>query len=310
MTDFERFLQRFRVPEEGLPVIDRLVRPEEIAFLAALPAEHFTIPEAADALQKSTGKTPAPEQTDAFLREEYRRGLTLLEDEIGTGYRIAEFSTRLDIVVTTEQESYFMLPAEARAALDRWYFQKYLDGLGGDTRPTGDKVVPLEQALKTIDAADGQIWLQNCDCRPLAGNCGKPTDTCISFRSGINTMAHRGLSQPISKEEAKDVVRRANKAGLMQTVSDHGMCNCCGDCCYLFRAQKARGCGPVWPAAELIAEFRPEACISCRRCVGRCNFGAFAFEDGRIRYDPQQCRGCSLCAQTCPAKAITMARRA
>ena len=77
-----------------------------------------------------------------------------------------------------------------------------------------------------------------------------PTDTCVTYKDGINSFVDRGLSKKISKEEAKEVVRRADAAGLMHTAGMGGICNCCGDCCYLFRAQKRRKSTGVWPAAK------------------------------------------------------------
>ena len=309
MNSFERFIDRFHVPVEALPIIEKLVRPDEILFIAALEKESFTINDAVDALWKSTGEKPTNAQAEHYLLSEYQRGVLSLEDETFTRYRIGEFDMRLDIFTTTERESYRAFPPEVRAAVDRWYFDKYLSRLDDSPCPTGDKIVPLQEALDYVDTIERQIWFQNCDCRPLADHCDKPIDTCISFRNGINTMAHRGLSKPITKEEAKDVICRANKAGLMQTLNNDGMCNCCGDCCYLFRAQKARSYDLAWPATQQIAEFHNESCISCRRCVKRCNFDAFTFENDSIRFSPDLCRGCALCAQTCPTGAITMGRR-
>jgi Pyruvate/2-oxoacid:ferredoxin oxidoreductase delta subunit len=310
MSSFEQFINKFHVPEEGLPIIEKLVRPDEISFLAALEKDNFTLADAIEALWKSTGEKLSEAQAEEYLRDEYRRGILSLEDETYTRYRIGEFDTRLDIFVTTERGSYREFPSEVRAAVDHWYFEMYLSRLGDSPCPTGDRVVPLQEALDYVDAIERQIWFQNCDCRPLAGHCDKPVDTCLSFRNGINTMAHRGLSKPITKEEAKDVIRRANKTGLMQTMNGNGMCNCCGDCCYLFRAQKARSYGLAWPSADQVAEFHEELCVSCRRCVKRCHFGAFSFEDGGIHFHSEQCRGCALCTQTCPTGAITMRRRA
>ena len=309
MTELTRFAERLHIPPEGLPVAETLFSPEEIRFVNALTSDRFGLAEAAAVLRQSTGREPTPEQTDEYLRAEYRRGLLALEDESFTRYRLCPFETRLDIFVTTQTERYRAFPPQVREALDAWYFQKYLAGLANAPRPTGDRILPLEEALDYVDAQERPIWFQNCDCRALSGGCGKPVNTCITFRSGINTMAHRGLAKRVTKEEAKDVIRRANKAGLMQTCNENGMCNCCGDCCYLFRTQKARPYGLAWPASGEIASLDPQKCIACRRCVKRCNFGAFVFEGGAIRFDPEECRGCALCAQTCPAGAITMERR-
>lgn len=303
------FLSKFKVPDAALPAIKQIVTAEEIQLIEALDCESFSIENAQKSLEKATSTNWSNERVIALLRSAYKRGVILLEDENFISFRTGTFYGRLDIFALTETEKYLDMTREVRIALDDWYFHAYLDGLKDDPQPTKDKVVTLQEALEYIDAIDSQIWLNPCDCRTLAGNCDKPTDTCISFRNGINTMSHRGWSKPISKEEAKAVIRQANADGLMQTVNPSGMCNCCGDCCYLFRAQKARNKGVIWPAAEYIASFVENLCKRCGQCVKRCHFDAFTWEEGKIRYDLALCRGCGLCVEICPAEAITLAKR-
>lgn len=304
----ERFLKVFEVPEVAEGVIGRIVNGDEIAFIEAVGAENFTTNDAVSVFERLYGGGAGKRVTE-FLKNAYRRGVISLLDESFTRFRVGTFYERLDLFAITETGKYRELSEATRSSLDEWYFGAYLNGLGNEPRPTGDRVVTLEQTLNCIDNENRRIWLNRCDCRLLAGNCGKPVDTCITFRSGINTMQHRGWSKPLSKEQAKNVIRRANAAGLMQTVNPNGICNCCGDCCYLFRAQKARAANPVWPLAKSIAAFDVQACIACGICVRRCNFGAFRKENGKIDYDAGLCRGCGLCSLTCRPEAIKMIRR-
>jgi Pyruvate/2-oxoacid:ferredoxin oxidoreductase delta subunit len=131
----------------------------------------------------------------------------------------------------------------------------------------------------------------------------------VSFRNGINTLSDRGWSRPLTRDEAKAVVERASAEGLVHTLNDSGLCNCCSDCCYLYRAQRARGQGLVWPAAAQIAALSTDECIGCDVCVTRCPFGAFASSGDAVVFDASRCRGCGLCAETCPTDAISMNRR-
>jgi len=305
----ERFFKIFEVPDAAKSVIDRIVNKEEIELLEAVGSGSFSAEDAAAALKKK-GKAMTTDRLNRLLRSAYRRGVIRLEDESFTKFRTGRFYDRLDVFAVTENETYRSFPPEVRKALDNWYFDAYLGSLGGGPRPTGDRVLTLQQAFGRIDKADRQIWLNKCDCRSLSGGCGKPLDTCLTLKGGINTLAHRGWSQPLTKEQAKQVVAKANRAGLVQTANPNGMCNCCGDCCYLFRAQRARHSEGVWPRADFIASFRKSACIACGRCVKRCNFGAFTRGKDGIAYDPGRCRGCGLCVTTCPKAAITLERRA
>ena len=302
-------LSAFKVPEAAIPVIDRILSPEDALLIEALPSATFGGQDARSALEVSTGETWPDTRLDPLLRGAYRRGVLDLEDETFTRFRLGDFYTMLEVFVDTEPEAYLALPRETQVALDRWCFESYCEGLGDDVRPTSDRVAGLDETLGFIDTIDRPIWLNRCDCRTLAGSCDKPVDTCISFRNGINTLSHRGILKPITKEQAKAVVRGANDAGLMQTISDNAICNCCSDCCYLFRAQAARASGAAWPLAESIAAVGPDLCIGCGVCVSRCPFGALALEDGEAVRNAGLCRGCGLCAETCPTSAIAMLPR-
>ncbi len=305
-----RFNKRFQVPEAAIPVIDRMVDPQEILLIESLAFETFTPAEARQALEVATGAVWTIDQVDPLLHNAYRRGVIQSVDETQTQFAIGSFYTRLDIFAISEPDSYLALPRQTQIALDQWYFDAYLAKLSSDSSvPSGDQVVPLAEAIAYLDSTNDPIWLNRCDCRTLAGNCALPTAVCISFRKGVNTFSHRGWSKPLTKEQGRAVLEGADQAGLVHTINPGGICNCCSDCCYLFRAQRARQSRRVWPVSRSIAVFHQNYCVGCGRCVDRCPFGAFRPTDQGIRYDPEHCRGCGLCRESCPAGAIDIIQK-
>ena len=50
-------------------------------------------------------------------------------------------------------------------------------------------------------------------------------------------------------------------------------------------------------------------CENCGECVERCQFGAREEVDGKIKFNKDNCFGCCLCLETCPANAIEMLER-
>ena len=292
---YSRFAQVFAVPEKLVRYVPRLFSQEEIR--AALSDHH--------------NRFTAGDWDENWLKEEYHRGFLNKTGQDGV-YCLNDLYCMLDVFVVSRKAEYDSLfTPEEKHEIDDWYFDAYYSRLvpDEDGRLTEDKVMPLEEVLEAIRDDPRQIYLNYCDCRSLTGDCGKPTRTCLTYKNGPNTFVDRGLSKPLSKEEAMEIVREADGNGLMHTTMSGGLCNCCLDCCYLFRSQRRAGLYGVWPAAAWIAEYDSGRWIGCGLCVERCWCDVFRKEGREIRFDPSRCAGCGLCVNTCPAGAIRLTKR-
>jgi ferredoxin len=309
MTDFNgqpdvrKFCVRFGAPAEAEPALDRIVNPAEQRRIADFKKDVFS---AADL--RNAGFSAG---------ELYRRGIVSYADEGAGHFRFSDFYTLLDVFVIAEPEKYRALPAETQAALDAWYFSAYYARLGVNPleRPSADAVLTRDEALRRVETEARQAFLAVCDCRVLAGghnSCEKPLHTCISFRSGINTAAHRGVSSPVTKARAARVILDADDAGLIHTANEDSICSCCMDCCYLSRARKRRdaelsargGTFLRWPKVSRRVRADWEKCISCGLCEERCPLRLFSVTARRV--NAEQCAGCSLCVNTCPQGALSL----
>ena len=197
-----------------------------------------------------------------------------------------------------------------------------MQGLEAENALPNDTVLLLHEVEEMIDAAT-HIVVQPCDCRRLGQNCDRPVETCIWLDEGALATLDRGHGRRLNKQEAKELVRWADKEGLMHTADSewetrglHAICNCCACDCYPFRAAQELGSKGAWPRSKYVAAYHRECCIFCGTCVNRCHFDAF-YHDGttveldggareNVRFDPEKCWGCGLCANTCPADAIDM----
>ena len=298
----ELFIKKFGIPDVARDYLDIFFTDQEIRFVESMDKEVFT---------RSDIKNFISSNTDQFIKDSYRRAILSIVDEKEGTYRINDFYGRLDVFVVSETEKYHSIPKESRIKIDEWYFDTFYEGLDGDlsVRPTPDEILTIDEVLEFIDQQERPVYLNYCDCRSLSGDCGLPVRTCITYKNGINTFVHRGLSEKIDKERAKEIVRDADKKGLIHTVNPNGICNCCGDCCYLFRGQKRRGSSGFWPAARHIVEFDKTSCIHCGKCVKRCHFGVFSKEDGTIKPGISNCVGCGICATGCPTGSLKMKGR-
>lgn len=306
IMDEKIVIEKFKIPEEAYDVISYILSEEEVSFIAKIDKDTFN---AHDVVEVSESISTL-ENAEEFLRTGYRRGVLVIVDEHTHTYGLSSFYGRLDVFAISETDKYLSLTQEQRERLDAWYFGDYQASLDTDlsVRPTEDEVLPLEEVLEFIDKQDRTIYLNPCDCRIIAGECDKPTFTCISYRNGLNTFSNRGHSKIITKDEAKEVVKKADKAGLMHTVNPNGVCNCCGDCCYLFRASDKRSSVGFWPKADYIIETDKVKCISCGNCKRYCHFEVFSFENG-LESDKSKCVGCGVCIGKCPKGALTLIQR-
>lgn len=296
MTDAEtdKVCQIFDIPEAASGLLSFFFEPEELDFIINMSGKTFS----ADEIGRS------------FAVREYHRGVISKTDESGEIFRLNNFYYFLDVFAVGRRDKYQTLPMDIRRKLDNWYFDAYVKTLDRDAEvPTSDKVLPLQEMLDKIDSDDRPVYLNYCDCRSLTGECDLPTHTCITYKNGINSFVDRGLSEEIDKERAKEIIRETDKAGLMHTSAMGGICNCCGDCCYLFRAQKELGSTGIWPASDYIVELDAAKCIACGKCIRRCHFGVFHKENEAVLCRPSDCVGCGLCVNTCPKGALTLVAR-
>ena len=298
----QSFIDKFQIPEVAYPFINQIFHKDEIDFVTKLKRQIFTISDV-----EALGIKRAVD----FIKRCYQRGIISIVSEEEGIYKVSDFYGRLDIFSISETNTYRSFPKKDRVALDQWYFDTYYDGLTKEpeVRPTSDEILPLEQVINFIDQQDREVYLNYCDCRSLGGDCGLPTKTCITYRDGINSFAHRGLSEKITKERAKEIVIQADKSRLMHTVNPNGVCNCCGDCCYLFRAQERRNSEGFWPKTDRVIELDNNKCIACGKCIKTCHFKVFQ-KNGIIVADQTRCIGCGICVQPCPVNAITLINRA
>ncbi len=72
---------------------------------------------------------------------------------------------------------------------------------------------------------------------------------------------------------------------------------------------------PDWEREQRITQPVPridnKACMGseCRRCIDLCRFKALIWMGGEVMVFPELCHGCELCAEACPAEAVSWSER-
>ena len=326
MDRLDQFVAAFGAWEEARPYLYLMVNEQEMNLIIAMGGEAITVGEAADLLGMSHT------EADTLLQNCYSRCILNKTLENGsTVYSPAEFGSLVDHFA--KYENWDDIPVAARKTINRRFLGEFIarhrpsveqkkDGLAAGNALPNDTVMLLSEIEDMLDAAT-HIVVQPCDCRRLGQNCERPIEICIWMDEGALEALDRGHGRQLSNEEAKQLVRWADKKGLMHTADSewrthglHAICNCCACDCYPFRAAQELGSKGVWPKSRYLAVYDRDGCNLCGACVERCHFDAFYHDgtalevDGKTKknvlFDPDKCWGCGLCANTCPSGAILM----
>ena len=178
------------------------------------------------------------------------------------------------------------------------------------------EVLPYENVEELVKAQD-KFLVAPCICRKekklLGEGCEKPTENCLVFGRGADLYHDRGIGRYIDQEEALDILKEADDAGLVLQPSNSkdivNICCCCGCCCGVLRTIKQHPKPATIVSSPFICEAEPETCIGCGVCVQRCQMDAISLEEDKVVLDLDRCIGCGVCVTTCPTGSLRLVRK-
>ena len=178
------------------------------------------------------------------------------------------------------------------------------------------EVLPYERAEELV--RDETLFaVAPCICRQereiMGHGCNKPSETCLSIGAAANFYIHNGLGRKISKEDALQLLRQANEAGLVLQPANAKepvfICACCGCCCGVLRNMKRHPQPASIVSTPFNAVLDSDLCNDCGVCETRCQMGAISLESGATLLDRNRCIGCGLCVSTCSMQALSLERK-
>ncbi len=301
-----------------IPQLFKMIADEDEARLM------LATPGTAAQLAERLGRSE--EETQKMLDLLFRKGLVFKSKKPdGTIYRMCRDLVQFHDATLT-------WPEASREYYDLW--QKYMEEEWPAYAATISqmipkpftRVIPVNQPLdvkssilarddveKLLDKA-GRFAVTNCTCRTIAHKCDKPIEVCLQIGKGAEYTIERGSGRELTREEAMDILRISEEAGLVHVVMNkseetHFICNCCDDCCQAFTLLISDGLNICDPS-RFTAVVDADACTGCGACLERCYFGALCMaetEDGEVLViNSDKCMGCGLCSVVCPEDAITM----
>ena len=139
--------------------------------------------------------------------------------------------------------------------------------------------------ISTLIEKAWAISVGPCSCRRsrrlMGEGCGHlEEDMCLYLNDNAINFSKNGEHRLITKEEAYEILRRAEDNGLVHEVNQAlgfddvtAICNCCGCSCYALRiAELFRS--PNGVSSNFIARVDKDKCVACGQCVENCQTNA------------------------------------
>ncbi len=184
------------------------------------------------------------------------------------------------------------------------------------TIDAGNVVHTYDQVATYIEKYDS-IGVGTCYCRHAAAlrdedTHGMPMDVCMWFGTMAEYAIERLGAKNIGKEEAMQVLDRAEEAGLVHmsrnTTEDIDfICNCDRWHCEVISGVLKQSKPALFFNSGFQPRFDPDLCTACETCIERCPPEALAMGDDDVpQVNLDRCFGCAVCATGCPTEAIAL----
>ena len=155
------------------------------------------------------------------------------------------------------------------------------------------RVIPVESAIEGLPGVTDDERLSYylnkydtfsvspCSCRAsrtlLGDGCGHlAEDMCVQMGKGAEHYIRSGRARQISREEAYEIIKRAEENGLMHDIPNiegsgetSAICNCCACACFGLRAGMMFGARDAI-RSNFVAEVDEAKCVACAQCVEVC----------------------------------------
>ena len=186
--------------------------------------------------------------------------------------------------------------------------------------PPGTEIYPFEKLAEMVGKEES-FAAAVCYCRHHAYLVDEPCklqdvpqNACLSFGKVADFVVDRGFGQRISKQECLQILKDAEKAGLVHNANNNVgdlvfVCNCCGCCCGFLKMLREHDIKAMLAVSNFQVAIDKETCTGCGDCVDRCQMEALRLEGEVATVKIDHCVGCGNCVSVCPTESLSMVRR-
>jgi len=177
-----------------------------------------------------------------------------------------------------------------------------------------------DNVSKLIENASGPIAVANCVCRQSKDLLGEICDvthlreTCLMIGPDrAKQYVDMGIGRYITQEEALDILKKSQEAGLVIQPTNSQQPDvihcCCGDCCLFLKSLKQLPRPADLYVTNYTIEINPELCLCCGACVRACPMGAMALVNRVPAVNRDRCIGCGKCISACGADVFQLKKK-
>ncbi|MHA1297921.1 MAG: ATP-binding protein [Candidatus Helarchaeota archaeon] len=200
--------------------------------------------------------------------------------------------------------------------------------INGNLEPDKSQILAyqdVEEIIKQAGKEEKNIAVVPCTCRTMsmmlktAPECERTVENCLVFGVPTRYVVDEGIGRYISAEEALDILKQAEKEGLVHltqnTIDKQGfICNCCTCCCGILSMAVKYNYWDIFQKTDYVPVIDEDKCIKCKKCINICPFYALTYQTGekedksedKILVREEVCIGCGVCASNCSKDAITL----
>jgi formate hydrogenlyase subunit 6/NADH:ubiquinone oxidoreductase subunit I len=317
---YQKLSEKIGTPSERIEKIWKVLCDEgEAHLLLAMPG---TVEE----LAGRTGRKP--EEVKAMLDRLFRKGVAFDREKQGVvTYSMARHLLQFhDATILWPEapagfldqwqdfmETEYPAIAKALASMDLPAFTRVIP-VGQPMEGGGSQILPFENALKIVDDARS-LAVTACTCRLTAKKCKAPVEVCLQLNRAADYTIKRGTGREVTREEAKEILRKSEEAGLVHVTdnradNEHIICNCCSCCCIVLPLILKERKRVLLAPSRFLPVVDAEKCTLCQTCVEACPVDALSLDGGgaedKVEVEQDLCIGCGQCAYQCPEAAIAL----